>query len=262
VDDIDASAHQNLVGFTRWMARLEPDPPVLDADGVLVVVGETDWPSSRVGVRWADDLGAAGWADAADGFLRRHGEFGCIFARDGADDELSEVLIERGYTQYGTSPEMVRTERLPGAPAPAGTTVRIADAPAQVRGYAAVTARAFAHLGFLEEPTRRLLDQPAHLLADDVVLVVAERGDAVVGGAMVVFPDSSDAGYVAWVSCADEARGEGLGDAVTRAVTNAAFDRGARLVTLEASRFGAGTYRRMGYDTRYEYRLMIRTGSN
>ena len=43
-------------------------------------------------------------------------------------------------------------------------------------------------------------------------------------------------GYVGWVACADEARGRGLGDVVTRAVTNEAFARGAPLVTLEASR--------------------------
>jgi len=66
------------------------------------------------------------------------------------------------------------------------------------------------------------------------------------------------AGYVGWVACVDEARGRGLGDVVTRAVTNEAFARGAPLVTLEASEFGEHTYARMGYREVYRYRVLIR----
>ena len=64
--------------------------------------------------------------------------------------------------------------------------------------------------------------------------------------------------YVAWVACADAARGRGLGDTVTRAITNEAFRRGADLVTLEASSFGEHTYARMGYRELYRYRMLIR----
>ena len=63
---------------------------------------------------------------------------------------------------------------------------------------------------------------------------------------------------MAWVSCADAARGRGLGDTVTRAVTNEAFRRGADLVTLEASPFGEHTYARMGYREIYRYRMLLR----
>ena len=65
-------------------------------------------------------------------------------------------------------------------------------------------------------------------------------------------------GYVGWVSTLAEGRGHGLGDAVTRRVTNEAFARGAGTVTLEASPFGEAIYRRMGYRDLYRYRMLIK----
>jgi ribosomal protein S18 acetylase RimI-like enzyme len=65
-------------------------------------------------------------------------------------------------------------------------------------------------------------------------------------------------GYVGWVACLDDARGNGLGDVVTRRVTNEAFDRGAPIVTLEASHFGEHTYARMGYRELYRYAVLIK----
>ena len=44
---------------------------------------------------------------------------------------------------------------------------------------------------------------------------------------------------------------------MTRLVTNEGFARGARLLTLEASPYGRNTYDRMGYQTLYDYRLLI-----
>jgi len=50
----------------------------------------------------------------------------------------------------------------------------------------------------------------------------------------------------------------GLGEAVTRAVTNAGFDLGARINTLQASPMGAPIYLRMGYQTVFDYRVYVR----
>ena len=56
-------------------------------------------------------------------------------------------------------------------------------------------------------------------------------------------------GYVGWVGTLPAYRRRGLGEAVTRVVTNAAFDLGADIVALEASPMGLPIYRRMGYET-------------
>jgi GNAT superfamily N-acetyltransferase len=54
-------------------------------------------------------------------------------------------------------------------------------------------------------------------------------------------------GGVYWVGATPSARRRGAGDAVARFVTNAAFDQGACLVTLQASNAGRPIYERMGY---------------
>jgi ribosomal protein S18 acetylase RimI-like enzyme len=96
------------------------------------------------------------------------------------------------------------------------------------------------------------------MLQPEVAVSLAELDGRPVAGAMSVVIGDDPNGYVGWVACLPEGRGRHLGDAVTRLVTNEAFARGASIVTLEASRFGENTYRRMGYEERYRYRMLIK----
>jgi ribosomal protein S18 acetylase RimI-like enzyme len=59
---------------------------------------------------------------------------------------------------------------------------------------------------------------------------------------------------VGFVGTRVTARGRGLGEAVTRAVTNTGFDMGARLASLQASPEGDAIYRRLGYVEVSRYR--------
>ena len=127
------------------------------------------------------------------------------------------------------------------------------------RGYASVAGEAFAHLAIPADWLEATLTNPDALLADNIAIAIAEADDGtIVAGALSIVLGDEPNGYVAWVACADAARGHGLGDAVTRRVTNEGFDRGARLLTLEASPFGRNTYPRMGYRELYDYRLLIK----
>ena len=54
------------------------------------------------------------------------------------------------------------------------------------------------------------------------------------------------------------ARGRGLGDLVTRVVTQRAFDLGAAFVSLQASEMGEPVYRRMGYREVHRYLTFAR----
>lgn len=258
---IDEIAHQNLVAFTRWMANLEDDPKVLDDHGVLAVVGDVDWPASRLAVRSSPELAPAEWVARADDFLRDHGDSACVFVREGSDDDIAGPLEALGYAEYARSPEMVCEAPLPDRSPAAGIELRLADSTGDMEAFAAVAAQAFAHLGILEHATRGQLSHTDVLLADDVIVAVAARDRRIVAGALCLLTGDARQGYVGWVSCADDERGLGLGDAVTRTVTNEAFARGASAVTLEASKFGESTYRRMGYRELYHYRMLIRLGS-
>ena len=102
------------------------------------------------------------------------------------------------------------------------------------------------------------VDHPDAFLADDCMVALAEiDGDAGRGRAGRAVRRRRERVRRAGSSCADAARGRGLGDTVTRAVTNEAFRRGADLVTLEASQFGEHTYARMGYREIYRYRMLL-----
>ena len=77
-----------------------------------------------------------------------------------------------------------------------------------------------------------------------------------VAGAMVLA--SHGIAGIYWVATLAESRGRGYGEAVTRAVANDAFQRGADAVVLQASPFGEPVYRRIGFReiTRYHWYMV------
>jgi ribosomal protein S18 acetylase RimI-like enzyme len=260
VTSISQQAHQNLCDFTRFLGRLEPAATVLDDVGIVAVRGATDWPSARLAVR-ADPqrAPAVAFVDSTEAFLfADDGRTACIFIRDTVDDEVAALLLARGFREYGNSPEMVCEQALEHRYLPPGITVRLAESAADVRAYAEIAGQAFRHLGLHEDATRTTIDNPDVVLQPDVAVALAELDGRIVAGALVLVVGPEPNGYVSWVACHDDARGRGLGDVVTRRVTNEAFARGAQMVRLEASRFGESTYARMGYRELYRYRMLIK----
>jgi hypothetical protein len=256
--DVAARAHENLGDFWRYVALLDPGSELLDEAGTVAVSGTVDFPSSRVAIRLTSTVAAKPWADAALAFFDARGKSSCVFCRIGVDDDLSDELTGRGFQEYSQSPEMVCDGPLEVREPPAGVTLRMASTAADVAAYARIAGAAFTHLSMPEDLTRDTIDNPDVMLGSDVAVALAEVDGAPVAGAMVGLFGAEPAGYVGWVACLDEARGRGLGDVVTRAVTNEAFVRGASVVTLEASKFGESTYARMGYREIYRYRVLIR----
>jgi ribosomal protein S18 acetylase RimI-like enzyme len=256
--DVAERAHQNLCDFVRFQARLAPGAELLDEPGIVGVSGTVDFPSVRMAIRSEPVLAAKPWADAVIGYFDARGKSSCVFTRAGADDDLYDELTARDYHEFSQSPEMVCDGALEPRDPPAGLTVRFASTAADVAAYAGIAAKAFTHLSMPENLTRDAIDNPEVMLGSDCVIALAELDGAPVAGASAMLFGREPAGYVGWVACLDEARGRGLGDVVTRAVTNEAFARGASLLTLEASHFGESTYARMGYREIYRYRVLIR----
>jgi ribosomal protein S18 acetylase RimI-like enzyme len=254
---LDARAHANLVEFTRFLGELEGEATFVDEPGIFAMRGATDFPSSRVAIRQGESIPPAVFADRVDDFLLDAGKTACVYVRTD-DRRLHDELTGRGFVEYSTSPEMVCEQRLAASAPPAGVTVRLAETPDDVHDYAVIAAHAFRHLMFPEAITQATIDNPAVMLDRRVAIALADVDGQPVAGACSILVGAEPNGYVGWVACHDDARGRGLGDVVTRRVTNEAFDRGAAIVTLEASHFGEHTYARMGYRELYRYGVLIK----
>ena len=255
---VDERAHRNLCDFTRFCARLDRGSALVDEYGVVAAIGPADFPTARMAVRANDDLAPDAWAETVTELFATHGKTGCVFTRVGVDDPVTTELANRGFREWAQTPEMVCEQVLDARPPPPAVTLRFAESPGDVAEYARVAGEAFVHLSVPAEITRDAIDNPEVMLQPDCAIALAEIDGTAVAGALAVILGDEPNGYIGWVACTDEARGRGLGDVVTRAVTNEAFTRGAQLVTLEASPFGEHTYARMGYCEIYRYRVMIR----
>ena len=85
---------------------------------------------------------------------------------------------------------------------------------------------------------------------------IVEHGGVLLFASATTFPVLFNG--VDRVGTVEAARGRGLGDLVTRAVTNRSLDEGAPACTLQASPMGEPIYARMGYEQIYRYRGLVR----
>jgi ribosomal protein S18 acetylase RimI-like enzyme len=127
---------------------------------------------------------------------------------------------------------------------------------AGVRDFASVSARAYAPIGMPPDTTTRIFSSPERVLRPHVLSVLAWLRDAPVAAAQAIL--SHGIAGIYWVGTVPEARKRGLAEACTRRVGNAAFERGARCVVLQASQQGEPIYRRMGYREICRYAWWVR----
>ncbi len=168
------------------------------------------------------------------------------------DADLGREAEARGLLEVITPPEMVCRQRLEDRPDPAGTALRWVTDEVGIRDFLRVNTVAYASLGMPEEVLPDLIVPGPRFLEPHIQTVVAYLDDEPVAAAQTIL--SHGIAGVYWVGTVEAARGKGLGEAVTRAVTNRAFDLGAAANTLQASPMGEPIYPRMGYETIYRYR--------
>lgn len=137
---------------------------------------------------------------------------------------------------------------------PAGAALRKLSDPNEAPDFWRVAKAAYATNGF---PPEVFAGYTRHegLLAENVATFVAYVDGEPASIAMTIV-DNGVAG-IYWVGSLERAREKGLGRAVTVAATNAGFDLGAGLASLQASPMGRPIYAKLGYETAFDYRLMI-----
>ncbi|MFN8545480.1 MAG: GNAT family N-acetyltransferase [Candidatus Binatia bacterium] len=219
---------------------------VEDRDGLLCFTGAHPLPVLVNGAMRLDDtLGPAEVLARARSFFAAQNRGFTLMLRAHADADLQAVATEAGLADFGSPPAMVIEGRLADAAPGPGVELRRVATPGDVQAFAHVSGGAYATYGMPPDVAPALFGRPEVLLAPHIAAFLAVVDGAPTAAAMILL--SHGVGGVYWVGTLPEGRGRGLAELVTRAATNAAFDLGARMVTLQASVMGEPIYRRMGY---------------
>jgi GNAT superfamily N-acetyltransferase len=181
-----------------------------------------------------------------------------VWARGGvaADRELISVAEAAGFRNVYEMPEMTLGGRAEERPLADRVAIRPLARAEDAEAYWRIAAAAYADVGFPPE-VFRFYEGLEQLVAPgrEALAFLADFDGAPVAIAMTIVNHGIAGIY--WVGNLAEARGRGVGRAVTAAATNAGFDLGADLASLQASPMGEPVYRAMGYETIYDYRLLL-----
>jgi len=254
--------HLNLIELSRESTRWGIGGTLEESDGVVLYATGSRLPVVCNGAFRTDpSVPADALVTRADAFFGSRKRGYTVMVRDTeADEDLRAACRAAGLETFGEpAPEMICTAPV-AVPHPDGIDIRIVTTPAAVSDVAAVTGAAYATYGMPVETTADLLSLPHRFLAaPHLVAVVAYDADKPLAAAMTIL--SHGIAGIYWVGTVERARRSGLGRAVTAAVTNIAFGRGAALVTLQASVMGEPVYRSMGYESLYHYEDWVRLRS-
>jgi hypothetical protein len=248
-------ADLNFAESNRELAR-RAGGVVHDEAGLLLYAGGHSLPVLTNGAMRLDArLSPQEAIGRAHAFFAAQGRGFTWIVRSHADADLEETLVAAGVPLFGEPPGMVIDERIADAEPPGGISLRRVATGAEVADFAALNGEAYATYGMPADVAPAVLGRPEVVIAPHVRAYVAYDGDTPLSGAMVLL--SHGVGGVYWVGTRPAGRGRGLAELCTRAATNAGFDLGARLVTLQASVMGEPIYKRMGYVEVTRYRSYV-----
>jgi ribosomal protein S18 acetylase RimI-like enzyme len=256
-EQLRARAHLNLVDSSRQLFELDPGAQIEAGEGCLFGAGSASHPTiSNAAFRTDDGLDPSLLLERARAFFGERGRRFSLWIRDDAreDRDLLAAATAAGLEDVFRTPEMVLSQRAEERPLPEGVELRRLTDAAEAEDYWRVATAAYASLGFPAE-VFAFYENHEGLLADNLVAFLAYLDGAPVAIAMTIV--SHGVAGIYWVGSLEEARGRGLGWALTAAATNAGFDRGAEIASLQASPMGEPIYQAMGYETIWSYRLLL-----
>jgi hypothetical protein len=253
----DQRVHLNLIDSSRLLFGLDPDAAVETGEGWFFGAGRHPHPTiSNAAFRADDSLDSEEFvARAKDFFTKRRRGFSVWVRGDQPQDQdLLTACGRAGLELVYAMPEMVLAAR-PQAPSlPNGAELRQVVTAEQAADYWRIAAASYTSLGFPPEAFGGYRNH-AGLWAENVVAFIACLDGEPVSIAMTIV--SQGVAGIYWVGSLEQARGKGLGRAVTAAATNAGFELGAEIASLQASPMGKPIYEAMGYESIFDYRLLM-----
>lgn len=250
-------AHLNLVDSSRQFFELDPGAVIEAEPGWLFGAGSSTHPVISNGAFRRDDaVDAAELVTRAKEFFAARERGFSVWVRGGrAEDRDLVVAAEAaGLQLVYEMPEMTLGQELPPPELPAGAELRRLTATDQATDFFQVATTSYASIGFPPEVFAGYTNH-AGLLAENVVAFLALLDGEPVSIAMTIV--SHGVAGIYWVGSLEQARGKGLGRAVTVAATNAGFDLGADVASLQASPMGKPIYLELGYETAFDYQMWM-----
>lgn len=265
-DQLDDAAlallgHRNCIEFCREAARWSGRTGEVDeVDGMLFFATGSTLPVTLNGAYRIDpDVPADEVVARADAWFAWRGRGFTLSTNDRPGNDDADLLAAGAAADLADlvhSPAMFVRRPVDAREAPAGIELRWVHDQHGVDDFVAVNDDAYATYGMPRGEIAASITAVDRFTEPHVQSVVAYQGDLPVAAAQIVL--SHGIAGVYWVGTVESARGAGLGDLVTRTVTNRAFELGAAAVTLQASSMGEPIYARMGYETLYRYVGLVR----
>jgi len=243
----DLNFAESLREQARWCAAAEQ----WEANDTLCVASATRLPVGNfnaVIATGATDVSrdlldrARPWFDARDrGFT--------VYIRGARDAALLARCRADGLPQIGDMPGMVLE-----APPAAVPDIELVTDDAGLATFVEVSIAAWESTGLKPAAFRKHFADPLRLRAPHLSIVLARNPNGHPLATAMALLSHGIAG-IYWVGTRPDARGRGLGAAVTAGASRWAFDHGARAVVLQASAQGEPVYRRLGFReiTRYPW---------
>ena len=254
-ESAERRAHLNLIESSRRLFGLDPGAVLESSDDWLLGAGSPAHPTiSNAAFRRDDRADPAALISRAREFFGEMGRGFALWSRAGldADADLLAAAETEGLEAVYEMPEMTVAAPVEEPPLPEGAEVRRLDSRQDADDYWRIAASAYESVGFPPE-VFGFYEGLENLPPEDAAAFLGLQDGRPVSIAMTLVSDGVAGIY--WVGSLIEARGRGLGRAVTASATNAGFQLGADLASLQASHMGRPVYEAMGYRALYDYRL-------
>jgi len=243
-DELVSDAHESFVACYRMLADRSPGGLVREDDGMFAFV--SGLPVELFNGCVVTAPCSAVELDATLAWLTGEGVPSQVWIAEGLSSELGQVPLRHGFRVEDTRvPGMVLNPvpRIPDPP-PSVTVERVDEASRPE--YAAIVLQS----GMGSEVAERLTSLP--FAGDpDVELFLGRLEGRPVGISIAVM--SPNTGGVVGVGTLPDARGRGVGTAVSWAAVAAGADRGRDPIVLQATPLGLPIYSAMGFRTVVSY---------
>ncbi len=171
-----------------------------------------------------------------------------MFVRAGQDADLDALCQANGLLLLADVPCMTIDEPFQGVDAPDDIRIERFKQENHVLDAISVNSEAYQAFGLEPKIIKRIYGNPSRLVSSsNATGHVLYKADKPVSTGLTIF--SGNGAGIYWVGTIPEAQRSGLGNLCTRLATNAGFQNGASVVTLQASPYGEPIYLRLGYKT-------------